>query len=63
MQTMELVSESLIELLVEASQKGDTVIDIESAKEFIEDLLDRCYFELSRKSILAWAKSVGIIKN
>ena len=62
-QTMQLVSESLLELLLEASQKEDIIIDLESAKEFISDILDKCYFETSRKTILIWAKSVGIIPN
>lgn len=37
-------------------------IDIESASKFLLEALDNCYFEKSRKLILTWAESVGLLK-
>ena len=60
---VEMVREALINILTESCFKNLIEIDIESATHFINDALDKCYFESSRKSILVWARSVGILKN
>lgn len=58
---MKLVQNSLIQLLRSACIKANTELDMDSANEFLNEALDKCYFENSRKTVLEWAKSVGII--
>ncbi|PTN09292.1 hypothetical protein C8N47_105133 [Mangrovibacterium marinum] len=58
---VDLVSKELVDLLVNAATKGQYWIDREAALRKINTLLDNCYFEQSRKSILIWAESLGII--
>jgi len=61
--TMEIVSDSLLELINEATKKEGVDFNREHSKVFIDGILDTCYFELSRKTILVWAKSMGILNN
>lgn len=56
------VKENLMEILVESAQIEGEDIDVEAAEQYVYNLLDKCYFEKSRKAILEWAKDVGIIK-
>lgn len=60
---VEMVRDALVNILTESCFKNLIEIDIDSATNFINEALDKCYFESSRKSVLAWAKSVGILKN
>jgi len=57
-----LVSKSLLEFLIHASKVEKANLNVKVAKQFINESLDCCYFELSRKTVLEWAKSVGILK-
>lgn len=57
-----LVRENLLELLLTSAEKEGIQLDEESAIEYVNELLDKCYFEKSRYSIIEWAKNVGIIK-
>lgn len=60
---MEMVQNSIIELLEETCKKSSIDFDKERAYHFVNTVLDNCYFEDSRKTILAWARSLGILKN
>ena len=59
---VDLVRDNLFEMLLSSSQKEGINIDSSVALEYINDILDRCYFEKSRRSMIDWAKNVGIIK-
>ncbi len=59
---VELVHESLIQVLTESCRLSGICIDIKHASEFLDNILDKCYFEKSRVTVLQWAKAVGIIK-
>jgi hypothetical protein len=59
---VELVRESLIQILTESCKLSKIYIDVEHASDFLNKVLDKCYFEKSRITILQWAKAVGIIK-
>jgi hypothetical protein len=63
MEVMKIVRQALLDLLLESSITEQKVIDMESADKFVSTMLDKCYFEISRKTIIEWAKTVGIIKN
>ena len=58
---MKLVHNSLIGILIESCRIENTEIDLDGAIAFLDEALERCYFESSRKTVLEWAKSVGII--
>lgn len=60
---MVIVQKALIQVLGNACGNDNTKIDLQSANEFLSEALEKCYFENSRKTIIDWAKSVGIIKN
>lgn len=60
---LNLVHKSLLKVLVEANIHENTEIDISNANEYLKETLDKCYFEKSRKAIINWASSVGILKN
>lgn len=60
---VEIVKESLLNLLINSASKNGHHLDAEFAAEQIEDMLDTCYFERSRTAIIDWATSIGIIKN
>lgn len=57
-----LVRTNLLDILLTSSKKEEIEIDEDAAIDYIDQILDRCYFEQSRKSIIEWAKNVGIIK-
>ena len=59
--TIEIVSKALLELLTDSLQREGLRMDYHQTKMFIDEALDTCYFETSRKCIIEWAKSVGII--
>ncbi len=61
--TMQLVARSLMIVLKEATVKEGVHFNAVSAQRFIDEMLDRCYFEKSRQTIIAWAQSIGIINN
>ncbi|MFV0554525.1 MAG: hypothetical protein ACK5LR_07450 [Mangrovibacterium sp.] len=58
---VELVSDKLFEVILDSARKQGQPISERQARQKIDSLLDNCYFEQSRKSVLAWAASVGII--
>jgi hypothetical protein len=58
-----MVQKSIIELLEETCKKDKIDFDREHAQRFVNEIIDNCYFEASRKSILSWARTAGIIKN
>ena len=60
---VELVHESLIQILTESCKLSRIYVDVDHANNFQNDVLDKCYFEKSRIAILQWAKTVGIIKD
>lgn len=59
---MELVEKSLYQLVIEACGKNKIEIEEDEAKKYVHDILDKCYFDTSRKTIINWAFSAGIIK-
>ncbi len=61
LRTLELVKVSLLEILEEAVRHEGHSFNYENANKLITEQLDTCYFEQSRKAILNWAKSVGIL--
>ena len=60
---MEMVKESLLQVLVDACKKDNIDVEIDNLNTYLDDVLEKCYFERSRKAILSWAKTVGILKN
>ena len=61
--TMQLVAKSLLGVLKDATVKEGVSFNEVNARRFINEMLDRCYFEKSRQTIIAWAQSIGIIQN
>ena len=59
--TMDLVRQFLIQTLLETCNKNNVEIDKEYTKNYVDKILDECYFSNSQKAILEWAESVGII--
>lgn len=60
---MEMVQNSIMELLEETCKKDGIEFDKAHAQSFVNEIIDNCYFEASRKIILSWARTVGILKN
>lgn len=60
---VEIVKDSLFNLLKNSASKKRHSLDTEFAAKQIEDMLDTCYFERSRAAIIDWAKTIGLIKN
>jgi len=60
---MEMVQNAILELFRDSMSKEALDVDLEAANVYINDVLDRCYFESSRKVFIEWARSLGIIKN
>lgn len=58
---VELIKNSILELLIASCEKADIEINELSAMRHVEKMLDKCYFETSRKAIIEWARMVGII--
>ena len=61
--TMQLVAKSLLSVLKESTTKEGIPFNEGNARRFIDEMLDRCYLEKSRQTILEWAQSIGIIQN
>ncbi len=61
LRTLELVKAGLLEILEEAAILEGHSFNYEQANKLITEQLDNCYFEQSRKAILNWAKSIGIL--
>ena len=57
------VRKSVLDLLVSSVEKTGNKIDLKAATKMVDDMLDTCYFERSRASIIDWARTHGIIKN
>jgi hypothetical protein len=61
LRTLELVKGGLLDILEEAAVQEGHSFNYEHANKLITGQLDSCYFEQSRKVILNWAKSLGIL--
>lgn len=60
---VKFVRNSLLDLLVSSVGKSAGELNLGAAKKQIDEMLDTCYFERSRASIIDWARTHGIIKN
>lgn len=59
---VELVKNAIVDLLITSCQKENVVIDPSYALLQVEEILDQCYFENSRKAIVEWARNTGFLK-
>lgn len=58
---LEIVREALLDILLESVFSEGLEMNTESANRQISEMLDHCYFDQSRMTILNWARSIGII--
>jgi hypothetical protein len=59
---LEMVRKVLFDIIVKEFRMHGKHIDMDYLYKKLSDILDKCYFEKSRKAAMDWAYDIGIIK-